>query len=83
MRRQDFVELLGRLEELTPQQKAAVIRHLDDGKAPENVLVAGKLPGPTRCPHCEASKDRFVSWGQSHMGSGGTAVKTVAAPSMP
>lgn len=66
MRRQDFVELLGWLRELTPQQKAAVIRHLNNGRALEDAHVAGKLPEPSRCPYCQAAKDRFVSWGQSH-----------------
>lgn len=43
-----------------------MICHLIDGKGPEDVHVADKLPEPARCPHCEARKDRLASWGQSH-----------------
>ena len=66
MRRQDFSELLVRLQALTPQQKAIVLRRLDEERGHEGARVAGKLPEPIRCPHCDAPKNCFGSWGQSH-----------------
>lgn len=55
------------LEALTPLQKAIVLRRrLDGERGLEVARVADKLPEPIRCPRCEAPKDRFGSWGQSH-----------------
>lgn len=66
MRRRDFVELLERLGELTPQQKAVVIRHLGDRQDSMGRGAASELPAPMRCPHCQARQERVGSWGQSH-----------------
>lgn len=67
MRYRDFVELLERLGELTPQQKAVVIRHLGDRQDSMGRCTAGALPAPMRCPpHCQARQERVGSWGQSH-----------------
>jgi len=66
MRRRDFVELLERLGELTPQQKSVVIRHLGDRQDSTGRGAASELPAPTRCPRCQARQERVGSWGQSH-----------------
>jgi len=66
MRHRDFAELLERLGELTPQQKAVVIRHLGDRQDSTGRGAASELPAPTRGPHCQARQERVGSWGQSH-----------------
>ena len=66
MRHRDFVDLLERLGELTPQQKDVVIHRLGDRQDSMGARIAGELPAPTCCPHCHAQPERLGSWGQSH-----------------
>lgn len=66
MRHKAFVELLGQLKQLTPEQRRQVVRQLKGRTASLVSGVSVEIPAPSACPHCHATAERVGSWGQSH-----------------
>lgn len=62
----DFVKLLGQLASLTQQQRVQMRSALDDLPNASTSAVAGVLPGPNVCPHCQAAGEQLRPWGHSH-----------------